>query len=554
MVGEVKNPGLFTVPALTPIFNLLFYAGGFNTTASLREISLIRKDQLITQLDFYKFLIKGIEFSDIRLQNDDVILISTAQKHVYIAGAVKKAAIFELLDQEGLLDLIYYAGGLEGNAYIDQIQIERFLNNKERTLLDINYRQMVELGNNFKLEHGDRIFVKSLDREMKNFITIDGPIYGPRRFEYSKGMQLKDLFARIDSIAGDAYLQRIHITRKLPDRKRQIFSINMEAILNNKAQDLALLPEDHIEIKSKNILFPPDSVHIYGAVNNPGKYPLKLDLSLKDLIFTAGGFRKDAQIREAEISRIDPKQASHNKLATLLYVPLDSDYVKHANTGDEIFLLEANDNVFIRPNSDWELQRNVLIQGEINAPGVYTLPNKMEQITDLIKRSGGIKPTAYLEGGTLYRRKNNVGQIGIDFTRIMKNPDIEENIYLQGDDIITIPERMYTVKVIGGVNFPSSVYFEKNEGLDYYIDATGGYTELADEDNVSIRLANGKTFKPKHFLFWEYLPDDITAGSTIIIPILDQKHKTDWSGAIRDAAAILSSVAVTLLIIDRVQR
>jgi polysaccharide export outer membrane protein len=554
VIGDVKNPGLFTVPALTSVFNLLFYAGGFNNTASLREISLVRKDQPITRLDFYKFLINGIEFSDIRLQNDDVILISTAKKQVYIAGAVKKAAVFELLYQEGLIDLIEYAGGLEDNAYIDQIQIERFLNNKERTLVDINYRQLVEEGNNFRLEHGDRIYVKSLDREMKNYVTIDGPIYGPRRFEYFKNMQLKDLFSRIDSIAGDAYLQRIHLTRILPDRKRQLFSLDLESILANKASDILLLPEDHIEIMSTKTLFPPDSVHIYGAVNNPGKYPLKLNLNLKDLIFAAGGFRKDAQIREAEISRIDPRQTNQNILATLMYVPLDSNYVKQRNSDDENFLLAANDNVFIRTNSNWELQRNVIIQGEVNAPGAYTLSNKMERITDLIKRSGGVKSTAYLEGSTLYRRKNNVGQIGIDFTRITKNPDDEENIYLQADDIISIPERMYTVKVIGGVNFPSSVYFEKNEGLDYYIDATGGYSELADEDNVSIRLANGKTFKPKHFLFWKYLPEDITAGSTIIIPTLDQKQKTDWSGAIRDAAAILSSVAVTLLILDRVQK
>jgi polysaccharide export outer membrane protein len=554
VVGDVKNPGLYTVPALIPVFNILFYAGGFNHTSSLREISLIRKDQLVTKLDFYEFLKKGKKFSDVPLQNDDVILISTAQKQVYIAGAVKKPAIFELLEKEGLLELLYYAGGFRENAYTKQIQIERFIQNRERVLVDVDYDRILRGDENFDIEPGDRILVKILDREMKNYITISGPIYGPHRFEYKTGMRLTDLVALVDSIAGDAYMERVHITRLLPDKKKLLFSVNLESILNKKEQDFNLIPQDHVEIKSKNILFPPDSVHIHGAVNNPGKYLLKRNMTLKDLIFTGGGFRKDALIRKAEISRIDPKQESSNSLATIVYVPIDSNYIKQIHTPDESFLLLPNDNVFIRANSDWELQRNVTIRGEVLFPGVFTIKNKTERITDIIKRCGGLTPTAYLEGATIIRRKDNVGRVGIDFVEIFEDPGSDENIFLQAGDIITIPERLYTVKVAGGVNFPSSVYFQKGKSLDYYISAAGGYSELGDEDNVMIQLANGKTFKSKSFLFWEYLPENITAGSMIVVPVLTEKTDIDWSGAVRDVAAILSSVAVTILIIDRVSQ
>jgi polysaccharide export outer membrane protein len=554
VVGDVKNPGLYTVPALTPVFNILFYAGGFNHTASLREISLIRKDKLVTKLDFYEFLKKGKKFSDVPLQNDDVILISTAQKQVYIAGAVKKPAIFELLEKEGLFELMYYAGGFRDNAYTKQIQIERFIQNRERVLIDVDYDRILRADENFDIEPGDRILVKTMDREMKNYITINGPIYGPRRFEYKTGMRLTDLIALVDSIAGDAYMERVHITRLLPDTKKLLFSVNLESILNKKEQDFNLFPQDHLEIKSKKNLFPPDSVHIHGAVNNPGKYPLKRNMTLKDLIFTGGGFRKDALIRKAEVSRINPKQEGSDMLATLFYVPVDSNYIKQIHTPDESFVLLPNDHVFIRANSDWELQRNVTVYGEVLSPGVFTIKNKTERITDMIKRCGGLKPTAYLEGATIIRSKDNVGRVGIDFVEIFEDPDTEENIFLQAGDIITIPERLYTVKVGGGVNFPSSVYFQEGESLDYYISAAGGYSELGDEDNVMIRLANGKTFKSKSFLFWEYLPENITAGSTIIVPVLTEKTKVDWSGAVRDVAAILSSVAVTILIIDRVSQ
>jgi len=290
-------------------------------------------------------------------------------------------------------------------------------------------------------------------------------------------------------------------------------------------------------------------------VNNPGKYLLKKDMSLKDLIFTAGGFRKDAVIEEAEVSRINPNRTGPHQLASIIYVNIDSNYTKDIQPQKaDLFFLEPNDNVFIRANSDWELQRNVSIEGEVVKPGVYTLKSKTERITDIIQRAGGLKRTAYLEGATIKRYQNGVGQIGVDFKKIFADPQNPENIYLQNGDRIIIPERLATVKVVGGVNFPSSVLFEKGRGLDYYIEATGGFVELADEKNVTIRLANGRPVQQKRFLFWKYLPEDITAGSTIYVPVLREKKEIDWSGAVRDAAAIMSSIATTILIYDRFVR
>jgi len=555
VVGDVQSPGVFNVPALTTPFNMLFYAGGVLERGSLRNISLIRSNRVIKKLDFYQFLLNGKDFSDVRLQTHDVLLVHPAAKHVSLSGAVKNPAIYELTGKEGLQDLITFAGGFTANAYINAVQISRFVNNKDQKLITVDYSKLLKDGKSLVLKDGDRVTVSVLDRKLKNYISITGPIYGPKRYAFHTGMTIKDLFAQVDSISGDAYLKRVQITRTLPDLKKQIFSINLKEFLANNDQDLLLAPEDLITINSKNTLFPEDSVHIYGAVNKPGNYLLKKDMTLKDLVFAAGGFKKNALITEAEVSRVNPKNTNPKNLATILYVPIDSNYTKMLDKDEsELFFLEANDNIFIRTNSDWELQRNVSITGEVKRPGVYTLRNKTERITDLIKRAGGLKETAYLEGAKVYRSQNGVGQIGIDFKRIFKNPQDEENIFLQAGDKIVIPERLATVKIIGGVNFPSSVLFEKGEGLEYYIKAAGGYKELADKDNVTIRLANGRPLQQKRFLFWKYLSGDITAGTTIYVPVLTGKNEIDWSGSIRDAAAILSSVATTILIIDRLRQ
>jgi protein involved in polysaccharide export with SLBB domain len=554
IIGDVQTPGVYTVPAITPVFSTLFYSGGVNKSGSLRTISVIRNDRSIASLDFYDFLSRGIKFASIRLQNNDVVLVSTVSKQVYLAGAVKKEAVYELLDHEGILELLKFSGGFQDSAYTEKIQIERIINNKERRIFDINYVDLVEHGKNYTLENGDKIFVTSVDREIQNYLMIKGPIYGPRRFEYTSGMTLGDLISKVDSIRGDAYLDRVQITRRLPDRKSQIFSVSLRNIMEKTQPDFLLAPEDQIEIHSKDTLFPPDSVSIHGAVNNKGTYLLKKDMTLKDLIFAAGGFRKDALIEQAEVSRIDPLKTNGPDLAQIIYVKIDPEYNNDNQQDDEVFFLKPYDNIFIRQNSDWELQRNVTISGEVRFPGIYTLQNKTERITDLIQRTGGLKPTAFLEGATLIRNKNDIGQVGIDFTKIFEDPDLEENIYLQAYDEINIPERLYTVTIEGGVNVPGSVYFEEGESLDYYINAAGGYTELANEDNVLIRLANGKPVQQSRFLFWKYLSEDINPGTTIYVPTLQNKAGIDWSATFRDTAAILGSIAALILIVDQVSR
>lgn len=554
VVGEVNNPGLFTVPALSSVFSLLFYAGGLRNSGSLRNIMLVRNDEVTATLDFYEFLRTGKKFPNVRIQNYDVIVVPSAQKRVSLDGAVIKPAIYELKENEGLIDLIHLAGGLLSNAYADQLRIERYVQNRDQIYLTVNYRELQAKNENFALLNGDRVFADTLNREIENIITIFGPIYGPNRFQYYKGFTIKKLFSQVDSIRGDAYLDRVHITRTLPDRTRRIFSINLNDFLRYEEQDFLLAPGDQIIIQSMRTLFPEDSVRIFGAVNRPGTYLLQKGMTLKDLIFTAGGFTRDALITRAEISRIDPSNKDTQRLAELIYVPLDSNYTKSLESrDDELFFLEAFDNVFIRSNSDWEMQRNVVLRGEVERPGIYTLKSKTERITDLIGRAGGLKPTAYLAGARFMRTDGDVGRIGIDFEKIFRNPRSDENIFLQNGDEIEIPERLYTVKVVGGVNFPSSVLYERGKGLDYYIKAAGGYVELADKKNVTIRLANGRPVTQHRFLLWKYLSDDITAGSTIYVPLLAEKKSIDWSGAIRDAAAILASVATTILIVDRLK-
>jgi protein involved in polysaccharide export with SLBB domain len=551
VIGNVRQPGVFTVPALSSAFRMLFYAGGVTEIASLRHVLIVREDKIFADLDFYEFLTSGRRFANIRLQNNDVVVVPAAEIRVSLDGAVNTPAVFEMKPGEGIKKLFGYAGGLQEDAYYETIEIERIVENKDRKIINIDYKQLLKQEPDVELQNGDRILVMEIERRVKNYITIEGPVFGPRQFEYFSGLTIKQLFSKVDSVGGDAYLQRVQITRTLPDLRYEIFSINLESILAGRQADFMLAPEDKISILSTTLLFPPDSVTIFGAVKKPGKYSYQKNMTLKDLIFIAGGYTNSALYTEAEVSRIFPRQKQKDALAEIYYVTIDSVYIKKdVNDDGDMFLLAPYDHVFVRNESDWEFQRNVMIEGEVDRPGPYTLKNKTTRITDLINRAGGLKPTAYLAGSRLYRSGPLSGQIGIDFEKIFEDPDDDENIFLQDGDRIVIPEKLATVQVFGGVNFPSNVLFEKGEGLDFYIEAAGGFSEMADRDNVTIRLANGRPVQRHRFLFWKYLSDDITAGSTIYIPTLKEKDETDWSGAIRDTAAILVSIATVFILYD----
>jgi polysaccharide export outer membrane protein len=187
------------------------------------------------------------------------------------------------------------------------------------------------------------------------------------------------------------------------------------------------------------------------------------------------------------------------------------------------------------------------------APGQFSLQRKDEKLASIIARAGGIKETGYIEGARFFRNADDAGQIGVDFALAMRDTNSQENIILEDGDEIYIPERKYTIKIMGGVNFPSSVMYSEEMSLQDYLDAAGGLTELADDDNISIQLANGKRMKEKSFLFFPYLPEPLTPGSTIFVPELAEKKVVDWSGGIRDAAAILASVATVILILNQVK-
>ena len=188
IVGEVGIPGNYTLSAFSNVFNALYASRGINDNGSLRGIKVFRQNKLIAELDAYDFLINGNTGPNIRLETNDVILVGTYTKRVFISGAVKRPGTYELKDKESLKDLIFYAGGFSETAFSDQIRVVRN-SNEERVIANV-FKSQYEI---FQPNSGDEYEVQRILNRFSNRVQIKGAVFRPGMYSLQDGLTVKKL-------------------------------------------------------------------------------------------------------------------------------------------------------------------------------------------------------------------------------------------------------------------------------------------------------------------------------------------------------------------------
>jgi protein involved in polysaccharide export with SLBB domain len=174
-------------------------------------------------------------------------------------------------------------------------------------------------------------------------------------------------------------------------------------------------------------------------------------------------------------------------------------------------MLNPYDNIFVRRQPGWEVQRNVSVTGEVEFPGMYTLAVKSERLSRLLERAGGLTTEAYPDAIQFFRREGAIGRVAIDLPSVLGNPRHRDNLVLAPGDSIHIPRYIPTVRVLGAVNFPSSVTYVPGEGISYYLDAAGGVNYQGDKGKAFVQQPNGLTRRGGRPL----------AGAVIMVPEKD---------------------------------
>ena len=485
IVGEVNLPGTYNFSAFNTVYNAIYVAGGITENATLREVKLFRNNQLVDTIDIYKFLNEGDQSSNVRLENNDLIVVGPYTNRVLISEGVKTPGKFEIKNGETVSDLIKYAGGFSENSYSKSIRITRIFDEKYK-IVDV-YSDQFDF---FELKSGDKIEVDKIIEKYENRLIVKGSVYKPGIYSLSDNMTIKDLIEKAEGLQPDTFMDRGFITRTNEDFSTTNISFNVFNQIKGLDKPIFLEKDDVLNIISINDLKDDNYIEISGEINKPGVYPFSKNLNLEDIILLAGGVRKNATLKSIEISRVN---SSENSLSSseVFYVDIDN------LNSDSNFQLKPFDNIIIRKDPNIEYLKFARIEGEVNYPGKYAISSKKERISDLLKRAGGPNEYAYYEGATIIRKtefaeeSSQIQNEINDLTRLREKLSLDESVLTESEKLLIsrIDNDLEKLKLENNSNQDFSSYVKK-ERINEIVkrNAMSEDIPLAKSESIGINL------------------------------------------------------------------
>ena len=494
VLGEVAQPGAYTVSPSASLFSALYYFNGPTTRGSLRDIQLIRGGKKIASIDFYDYLLTGKKPKDQKLQLDDVIFIPRRLKTVTIEGEINRSGIYELKPKESLTDLITMAGDLKITAYLDRAQIDRIVPFEDRAELgmdrmytDVNLEQVLKSADVFPLQDGDRMQIFSVLDLRQNVVDLRGAVTRPGSYDLGDSLKLSELINKGDGLLGDAYLERIDVVRIKPDFTEELIKLDLGQVLDgNPDYDIYLRGLDRVRVYGMTEMVPRTYVSITGHAKRPGRFLLQENMTLYDLIFKAGGYvdeeyKKLTYLKRAELVRVSKESDEKEIIPFNLGLVLDKQGI--ANTA-----LRTDDAIRIYSVNEIEGDtRYVSISGHVKRPGQYELFAGNMTLYDLIFKAGGFddplyKSQTFLSRADLIRFDNDrITQSIIPFNldAVLSDKNNEQNIILlPGDEIRVYSEIVFntveSVSINGIVRSPGTYNLKTGMTLKDLILEAGG--------------------------------------------------------------------------------
>lgn len=516
VMGEVAAPGTYTLSAFASVFHALYMAGGVNGIGTLRNIKVFRGGRQMTSVDLYDYILNGKLTGNVRLADNDVIMVGPFDCIVDIAGFVKRPMAYEMKKNESVATLLKYAGGFVPGAYKKAVRLNRVAGDRYSAY---NIPEFEMAG--FKLADGDSVTVDSILARYENTVTVAGAVFHPGQYDLSSNPTVRALVQSAGGVTEDAFQGRAVLHRMKPDRTWRVLSVDLEGVLNGTVADMTLENDDVLTISVRQDKSNERTITILGEVLLPGTYEYAENETIEDFIIQAGGLTDAASTARVDVSRriIDPKATTYRKeIAQTFSFTLKNGLLVDA---DRSFTLMPYDEVVVRRSPGYMPQRNIIVEGEVLFEGCYTLDKKNLRLSDAIKMAGGVTDQAYIRGARIERPLNEdekfrlehllkmaqvqggsgldaskMGQdtvyyVGIELDKALENPGSDYDVVLREGDRLVVPEYSGTVKINGNVMHPNTVAYMQGKSYKWYINKAGGYGNGAKRSKAYILYQNG---------------------------------------------------------------
>ena len=541
VMGEVKAPGTYTLSAFATVFHALYMAGGTNDLGTLRNIKVYRNNRLVSVVDIYDYMLNGKLTGNVRLADNDVIVVGPYDCLVNITGKVKRPMWYEMKKNESVGSVLKYAGGFTGDAYTKSVRVIR-KTGREYSVYNVDEFDM----SSFHISDEDSISVDSILPRFSNMVEIKGAVFRPGMYQVGDDINsVRTLIEHAEGLKEEAFTARAVMHRMKKDRTLEVVPVDVEGILSGKVADVPMQPNDVLFIPTKQEMMEERTITIHGEVNYPGIYKYASNETLEDFVLQAGGLKNSASTVKVDVARrvTNPKALTNDSIIARTYTfSLKDGFVIDGKPG---FVLMPFDEVYVRKSPGFYKQQNITVDGEVMFIGTYTLSKKEQRLSDIIKAAGGINDRGYAAGATLVRRINEserkrleaakkmaleqyetvaaeeaarTGQkmdltnserikkfqiedtysVGIELDKALANPGSDADIVLREGDRIVVPQYTGTVKINGEVMYPNTVGYVKGKKASYYIDQAGGFSNKAKKRQSYIIYMNGTVAKVAH--------------------------------------------------------
>ena len=483
--GEVGVQGGFTVSALNNVFNTLAAAGGPTALGSLRNIQLSRSGKNI-RLDLYQYMRSPNKSINYDIQNGDVIFVPVAQKVVSIEGAVNRPMRYEMADDETLIELIDYAGGLSWNAYPDFVQIERVAGG-EVSYLEYDLKDITSGSRKVALQPGDVVRIKGSNKPMENFVAVEGEVYYGGNFDYASNKSLQKVLdmAKPKHTARTEY---VFVERTKSDETVEVLTVPFPGVNGNP--DFELQAKDRVRVLAQASYRDVESISVSGQVRNPftKNFGLNDRMTVSQAIEYAGGLKPSV----FPVAYIFRKDISNPEKMQYLRIDLNKD-------GEQ--LLQPGDKLNIYDNTTYTNIGEVRVSGAVKNP-MGTAYDSSISVHDLLSMAGGFSVGAAYDKVEVFRVKLSDTE-ETDMERITLTVDKDYNVVgndfqLQPYDHIVVRQiPNFTlgraVEVNGRVRYPGVYVLQDNKAqLWDIIEMAGGLLDDADPYARLFRTYNNR--------------------------------------------------------------
>ena len=565
VLGEVVNPGTYTLSAFSTVFNALYLAGGVTEIGTLRNIKVSRGGRIISKIDVYDYILNGKLTGNVMLQDNDAIIVGAYDALVNISGAIKRPMFYEMKEGETVKALLEYAGGFNSDANKNIISVER----KTNEGLTVHSVEEWDFAS-FAVQDGDSINVKNIIDRYQNMVEVTGAVFYPGHYSISNECNsVRTLVEKAGGVMENAYTNLVVLFRMNENRTRKAMSINLAGIMNNNVPDVILENEDSLVVSSNEEITRARKYYIHGPLAKQGAFPYVENMTLEDAIVAAGGLREEALLTNIEIARrlqyTDERDSTYNKKAKIYTFNIENGLMVKEGQN---FALKPYDVITIKKNPEFADVAIVHVGGEVKYPGNYSLQSRQDRLSDLIKRAGGLTEAGFAEGARFTRaisanEKERSLQlleiahsadtvdvekitikdryaVGIDLVEAMKKPGSTKDIVLRTGDQIIVPQYNNTVRISGEVLYPNTVPYVEDKSASYYINQAGGTSSKGQRSKAFIIYANGQVSRLYH--------GRVRPGCEIVIPTKPEKTVDTQKASVALAGvSALSTVGAVII-------